>query len=79
MWNAWLAIRRDPDAPLDAHDVAQMLALMKMARTQSGMFNIDDYVDQCGYSACAGEVAQARKQAPERRKASDITQAIRAT
>lgn len=59
MWNAWLAIRKEPAAPLTAHDVGILMALMKLARTQSGAVNLDDYVDACGYSACAGEVAQA--------------------
>ena len=58
MWNAWLAIRRDPAAPLTAHDVGAMMAVMKLARTQSGALNLDDYVDCAGYAACAGEVAQ---------------------
>lgn len=58
VWNAWLSIRKDPSAPLDAHDVGCMMALMKLARTQSGALNVDDYVDACGYAACAGEVAQ---------------------
>lgn len=58
MWNAWLKTRRDPDAALDAHDVGIMMVLMKAARTQSGALNLDDYVDACGYAACAGEVAQ---------------------
>lgn len=57
-WNAWLAIRKEPAAPLDAHDVGVMMVFMKMARTQSGSLNIDDYVDAAGYAACAGEVAQ---------------------
>lgn len=57
LFNAWLAIRTDPAAPLDAHDVAQMMSLMKKARTQSGSFNLDDYVDDVGYTAIAGEVA----------------------
>jgi len=57
MWNAWLSIRREPDAPLTGHDVGQMMSLMKKARTQSGDLNIDDYVDDCGYAACAGEIA----------------------
>ncbi len=56
LWNAWLTIRRDPAAPLDAHDVAQMLPLLKKARTQSGRFNWDDYVDDVGYAGCAGQV-----------------------
>lgn len=58
VWNAWLSIRKEPSAPLDAHDVGCMMALMKLARTQSGALNVDDYVDACGYAACAGEVAQ---------------------
>lgn len=58
MWNAWLNVRKEPAAPLDAHDVGVMMTLMKTARTQSGSLNIDDYVDGAGYMACAGEVAQ---------------------
>ncbi|TIX28944.1 DUF6378 domain-containing protein [Mesorhizobium sp.] len=59
VWNAWLAVRRDPSAPLDAHDVGILMVLMKAARTQSGSHNMDDYVDMAGYAACSGEVAQA--------------------
>lgn len=58
MWNAWMSIRRDTSAPLDAHDVGMMMVGMKLARTQSGSLNLDDYIDACGYAACAGEVAQ---------------------
>jgi hypothetical protein len=58
MWNAWLATRKDPAVPLDAHDVGMMMVAMKMARTQSGALNIDDYIDMAGYASCAGEVAQ---------------------
>lgn len=57
MWNAWLDIRRIKNAPLDAYDVGQMMSLLKKARTQSGSFNPDDYLDDVGYTACAGEVA----------------------
>lgn len=57
-WNAWLAMRRDPAAPLDGHDVGIMMAMFKFARTQSGEFNPDDYIDGAGYTACAGEVVQ---------------------
>ena len=35
--------------------------LLKIARTQAGSHNIDDYVDACGYAAIAGEIAQARE------------------
>lgn len=56
VWNAYLNIRRGDE--LDGTDVGHMMALMKIARTQSGSLNIDDYVDGAGYMACAGEVAQ---------------------
>ena len=58
MWNAYLAIRRHPDAQLTAVDVGHMMAAMKLARTQSGALNVDDYIDGAGYLACAGEIAQ---------------------
>lgn len=60
MWNAWLETRKDRAAPLDAHDVGVMMVCMKLARTQSGAVNPDDYVDACGYAACAGEIATNR-------------------
>ena len=55
LWNAWLVIRKDPSQPLSAHDVGQMMSLLKKARTQSGDFNVDDYIDDAGYTGCAGE------------------------
>ncbi|WP_159585900.1 DUF6378 domain-containing protein [Chelativorans xinjiangense] len=58
MWNAWLHTRKEPGADLSAHDVGIMMVLMKVARTQSGDLNLDDYVDMAGYASCAGEVAQ---------------------
>lgn len=57
MWNAYLQIRRHPAAPLDAVDVGHLMAIMKVARTQSGSKNEDDWVDALGYIACAAEVA----------------------
>ena len=35
--------------------------LLKIARTQAGKFNLDDYIDAAGYAAIAGEIAQARE------------------
>ncbi len=59
LWSAYLAIRREPLRPCLAVDIGHMMALMKVARTQSGALNVDDYVDGVGYLACAGEIAQA--------------------
>lgn len=56
LWNAWIAIRKEPTSELTAYDVAQMMSLLKKARTQSGAHNPDDFVDDAGYAACAGQV-----------------------
>lgn len=66
LWEAYLickAQRNDMDiiTPLD---VANMMVLMKIARTLSGQHNPDDYIDACGYAACAGELAE-KANAPE--------------
>jgi hypothetical protein len=58
LWNAYLGIRRDPVAPLSGEDVALMMNLLKVARTQTGGLNVDDFIDGCGYMAIAGEIAQ---------------------
>jgi hypothetical protein len=39
-----------------AHDVAIMMALLKIARIQTGRFKADSYIDAAGYLACAGEI-----------------------
>jgi hypothetical protein len=41
------------------HDVAIMMALLKLARTQTGTYNRDDYVDAAGYVALAHRLAAA--------------------
>lgn len=51
LWNAYFNTDQ-----FNAHDVAMMLALMKVARIRSGMTE-DSYVDLVGYAACAGEIA----------------------
>jgi hypothetical protein len=53
--NAFLANRIDPIAPLSASEVALMMVLLKVARTQLGQHNADDFVDMAGYAAVAGE------------------------
>lgn len=58
MWNAYLAIRNDPGAPLTAQDAAIMMSLLKIARTQYAAHNRDDYLDGAAYIAIAGEIAE---------------------
>jgi hypothetical protein len=45
-WSAYLG------TPITARDAALMMVL-KVARTKTGAFNLDDYVDAAGYAAIA--------------------------
>ena len=57
VWNGILAAAgKAPAAPLNAHDVANLMEGLKIARRYSGAYNIDDYVDGSGYAALAGEI-----------------------
>lgn len=38
------------------HDVAAMLALMKIARIATGVQKDDSWIDLAGYAACGGEI-----------------------
>ena len=51
LWSAYNGVE------FTAHDVAIMMALLKIARTKIGAVNPDDYVDACGYLGIAGEIA----------------------
>jgi hypothetical protein len=51
--NLWSAYK---NIEITAHDVAVMMALLKIARTKTGNINKDDYVDACGYMSIAGEI-----------------------
>ncbi len=57
IWNGILtAAGKAPARPLDAHDVANLMEGLKIARRYGGSFNLDDYVDGAGYAAVAGEI-----------------------
>ena len=64
LWNAYLGIRHEPGSPLSALDVAQMMVLLKLARTQLGKHNTDNWIDMAGYSGVAGEIAVKAALAP---------------
>ena len=53
LWSAYLSFRKGGEGPLRPVDVAQMMVLLKIARTQSGEHNADDYRDAIGYAAIA--------------------------
>ena len=50
LWSAYL------DVKIEAHDVAIMMALLKVARTKLGAVSKDTYIDMSAYSAIAGEI-----------------------
>src|SRR5210317_1974863 len=60
LWSGFIQNKTKLNIQLLPEDVANMMALLKIARTQAGHHNIDDYVDACGYSAIAGEIAEKR-------------------
>jgi len=51
LWTGYL------DLPITPKDVANMMVLLKIARTKAGQHNPDDYLDAVGYAAIAGELA----------------------
>jgi len=55
LWSYWLG------APISTHDVPIMMALLKIARIKTGQIKDDNYVDTCGYVACAAEIALSGK------------------
>ena len=54
-WNWWLSIR--PEGKLTAHDVAMMMSIFKTARVANNKNHTDNYIDNAGYQAIAGELA----------------------
>ena len=51
LWSAYTGYKFSPV------DVAMMMVLLKVARIKTGDYLADNYVDICGYVACAGEIA----------------------
>jgi len=60
LWTAYLKNKFKLNLVILAEDVANLMVLLKIARTQEGQFNIDDLIDACGYAAISGEIAEAR-------------------
>lgn len=59
-WQAYLyqiIKERNGDLCICGHDVALMLALLKIARLTTSPAHVDSWVDLAGYAACGGEVA----------------------
>jgi len=62
LWTGYLQNKTRLSISILPEDVANLMTLLKIARSQGGSFNVDDYVDACGYSAIAGEIIAKRKE-----------------
>ena len=60
LWSGYIQNKTKLLIHLLPEDVANMMALLKIARTQAGQHNEDDYVDAVGYCAISGEIANKR-------------------
>jgi len=60
LWSAYIQNKTKLQINLSPEDVAQLMTLLKIARSQAGVHNPDDYVDGVGYQAIAGEIANKR-------------------
>jgi len=56
LWNAWLQVRKDPNAPLAPWEVAIMMDLMKSARLANNPEHQDSWIDKAGYAACGAGI-----------------------
>lgn len=54
-WNTYLS--KHAPGPLQSHDVAALLILMKVARIVKTPTHMDNWCDVAGYAACGGDVA----------------------
>ena len=55
LWTVYMS--RHKPGPLLPHDVAALMALMKIARIMLNPYHPDSWVDAGGYSICGGELA----------------------
>lgn len=61
LWTGYVQNKTNLNIVILPEDVANLMVLLKIARTQAGEHNTDDYIDACGYSAIAGEISNKRK------------------
>ena len=61
LWSSYFQNKFKLNLIILPEDVANLMTLLKIARTQSGKFNLDDFIDACGYAAIAGQIANHRQ------------------
>jgi len=61
LWTSYLQNKFKLNLQILPEDVANLMSLLKIARTQAGKFNLDGYIDACGYLAISGEIRNKRE------------------
>ena len=61
LWTSYMQNKFKLNLIILPEDVANLMSLLKIARTQAGSFNVDDYIDACGYLAISGEIRNKRE------------------
>ena len=57
-WNIYLASKKvNAFEKIEPIDVANMMILLKIARTKANPYYLDNYIDIAGYAACGFEIA----------------------
>ena len=57
LWSHYLMSAKNVEVDVDPSDVANMMILLKVARSVMGKYNEDDYIDMAGYAGIAGFLA----------------------
>ena len=57
LWTGYLVNKFKLNFVILPEDVANLMCLLKIARTQAGSFNLDDHIDAAGYAGISGEIA----------------------
>lgn len=65
LWSTYLAGEHKLKCILSKEDVALMMVLLKVARTNGHKHHVDNYVDMAGYAALAAELAENELCTPE--------------
>tara|TARA_R100000700_G_scaffold1924_1_gene4288 strand:+ start:1601 stop:1891 length:291 start_codon:yes stop_codon:yes gene_type:complete len=58
LWQGYLHDKMHHAGRITAHDAANMMELLKVARRKTGAHNDDDYIDAAGYAAVAHECSK---------------------
>ena len=68
LWSAYLTNKTRVSIPISEQDVALMLSLFKIGRTQNGNHTDDSYVDGAAYIAIGGEIVNRKLEQEKKEK-----------